>query len=145
MFPVRADRVAVNLIREGVSRWRTLTWNGRSSRSGPSLSVITACITSRPARHQRSQFDRLMKRLDARGRAPELATPDSPTRRVGRPAARGVRHGPHAVPMLSIDNTYNYDEIREWDARVRKGLNPGRAGSLRRRAEGRRRGRLVAL
>ena len=27
--------------------------------------------------------------------------------------------------MLSIDNTYNYDEVREWDARVRKGLNPG--------------------
>ena len=27
--------------------------------------------------------------------------------------------------MLSIDNTYNYDELREWDARVRKGLNPG--------------------
>ena len=27
--------------------------------------------------------------------------------------------------MLSIDNTYSYDEVREWDARVRKGLNPG--------------------
>ncbi len=29
----------------------------------------------------------------------------------------------HAVPMLSIDNTYSYDELREWDVRVRKGLN----------------------
>ena len=27
--------------------------------------------------------------------------------------------------MLSIDNTYNYEELREWDARVRRGLNPG--------------------
>ena len=27
--------------------------------------------------------------------------------------------------MLSIENTYNFDEVREWDARVRKGLNPG--------------------
>ena len=27
--------------------------------------------------------------------------------------------------MLSIDNTYSYDEVREWDARVRRGLNPG--------------------
>src|SRR5262249_42743121 len=29
----------------------------------------------------------------------------------------------HVIPMLSIDNTYSFDELREWDARVRRGLN----------------------
>ena len=44
--------------------------------------------------------------------------------------------------MLSIDNTYSYDEVREWDARVRKG-SPRASRSLRRRAQDRRRGRVA--
>src|SRR6476660_1773817 len=53
---------------------------------------------------------------------PELATPDSPTQRVGGQPIEGFRTVTHRVPMLSIDNTYNADELREFDKRVRKGL-----------------------
>ncbi len=72
------------------------------------------------------EYDRLIKRLEAlETEHPELVTPDSPTQRVGGEPLTGFRTVTHAVPMLSIDNTYSYDEVREWDARVRKGLNPG--------------------
>jgi len=72
------------------------------------------------------EYDRLYKRLEAiEAEHPELATPDSPTQRVGGEPLGAFRTVTHAVPMLSIDNTYNHDEIREWDARVRRGLNPG--------------------
>jgi DNA ligase (NAD+) len=71
------------------------------------------------------EFDRLLKRLEAiEAEHPELVTDDSPTRRVGGAPLPHFESVEHAVPMLSIDNTYDYDEVREWDARVRKGLNP---------------------
>jgi DNA ligase (NAD+) len=74
------------------------------------------------------EYDRLLKRLEELEAAhPELITPDSPTQRVGGEPLEGFQTVKHAVPMLSIDNTYNYDEIREWDTRVRKGLTPGEA------------------
>ena len=50
---------------------------------------------------------------------------DSPTQRVGGQPLGSFATVTHAVPMLSIDNTYSYDELREWDVRVRKGLNAG--------------------
>ncbi len=72
------------------------------------------------------EFDRLLKQLEAiEAEHPELITPDSPTQRVGGQPVEGFATVKYAVPMLSIDNTYNEDEIREWDARVRRGLNPG--------------------
>jgi DNA ligase (NAD+) len=72
------------------------------------------------------EYDRLMKRLEAIEAAhPELVTPDSPTQRVGGEPLVSFQTVTHAVPMLSIDNTYNYDEIREWHARVLKGLTSG--------------------
>jgi DNA ligase (NAD+) len=72
------------------------------------------------------EYDRLMERLESlEAEHPELATPDSPTRRVGGQPLEEFATVTHAVPMLSIENTYNFDEVREWDARVRKGLNPG--------------------
>ena len=68
-------------------------------------------------------FDKLLKKLEAiEAEHPELVTPDSPTQRVGGQPLASFANVAHAVPMLSIDNTYNYDEIREWDARVRKAL-----------------------
>ena len=92
------------------------------------------------------EYDRLMERLEElEAEHPELITPDSPTQRVGGAPLAGFATVTHAVPMLSIDNTYSYEEVREWDARVRKGLNPGEAGRLRGRAQGRRRGRLAPL
>ncbi len=71
-------------------------------------------------------YDRLIERLQALEAAnPDLVIPDSPTRRVGGEPLPGFVTVKHAVPMLSIDNTYNFDEIREWDARIRRSLNPG--------------------
>ena len=72
------------------------------------------------------EYDRLMDRLEAlEAEHPGLVTPDSPTQRVGGEPLTGFATVTHSVPMLSIDNTYEYGEVREWDARVRKGLNPG--------------------
>ena len=69
------------------------------------------------------EFDLLLKKLEAIEAAhPELVTPDSPTQRVGGQPLEYFETVTHAVPMLSIDNTYEYAEVREWDARVRRGL-----------------------
>ncbi len=71
-------------------------------------------------------YDRMMLRLtEIETRHPELITPDSPTQRVGGQPLEGFARVRHVLPMLSIDNTYTFEEIREWDARVRRGLNPG--------------------
>src|SRR5271166_4513426 len=70
------------------------------------------------------EYDKLMSRLtELEALHPELVTPDSPTQRVGGQPLAGFATVQHRVPMLSIDNTYSYDELREWDVRVRKGLN----------------------
>lgn len=72
------------------------------------------------------QFDTLLKRLEAiEAEHPELATPDSPTQRVGGRPLDAFTTVTHAVPMLSIENTYQFDEVRQWDARVHKGLTEG--------------------
>ncbi|MCB9867032.1 MAG: NAD-dependent DNA ligase LigA [Phycisphaerales bacterium] len=67
------------------------------------------------------EYDRLMdrlKRLEAEH--PDLVTPDSPSQRVGGEPLEGFAKVTHAVPMRSIDNTYNEAELREFDQRVRK-------------------------
>jgi DNA ligase (NAD+) len=70
-------------------------------------------------------FDRLLEELRKIEEAhPELRTPDSPTQRVGGAPIEGFVSVTHRVPMLSIDNTYSADELREFDRRVRK-LVPG--------------------
>ncbi len=72
------------------------------------------------------EFDKLLKRLEAiEAEHSELITPDSPTQRVGGQPLEQFATVKHAVPMLSIDNTYDYAEVREWDARVRRGLTSG--------------------
>ena len=69
------------------------------------------------------EFDRLVKELqDLEAKHPELVTPDSPTQRVGGKPVEGFRQVAHAVPMLSIENTYNEEEVREFDARIRRWL-----------------------
>ena len=69
------------------------------------------------------EFDRLMRELqDLEAAHPELATADSPTRRVGGEPLEGFQQVKHAVPMMSLDNTYSIEEMREFDARVRKAL-----------------------
>jgi DNA ligase (NAD+) len=69
------------------------------------------------------EFDLLMKELkDLETLHPELVTPDSPTQRIGEQPIEGFRQVAHRVPMLSIENTYNEDEVREFDARIRRWL-----------------------
>ena len=69
------------------------------------------------------EFDRLMRELIDLERAhPELATLDSPAQRVGGEPSTGFRTVEHAVRMMSIDNTYDEGEVREFDRRVREGL-----------------------
>lgn len=75
------------------------------------------------------EFDRLMAELIELERAhPDLVAPDSPTQRVGGAPSDGFRTVAHDVPMLSLDNTYSADELREFDRRVRtrlEGEEPG--------------------
>lgn len=75
------------------------------------------------------EFDRLLAELDALEKAhPELDDPDSPTHRVGGEPIEGFRTIAHRVPMLSIDNAYDTTEVRDWYARVLKGLSRDDAG-----------------
>ena len=59
-----------------------------------------------------------LRRLEAQH--PELITPDSPTQRVGGRPAEGFSEFVHRRPMLSLENSYNIDELRAFDARCRK-------------------------
>ncbi len=65
------------------------------------------------------EFDALMEELQRlEAEHPDLVTPDSPTQRVGGEPLDAFSSAPHLSPMLSIDNTYNEDEVREFDARI---------------------------
>jgi len=66
-----------------------------------------------------AEFDRLineLKKIETEN--PELVAPDSPTQRVGGKPREGFLKAPHSSPMLSLDNTYNVDDLRNWDRRV---------------------------
>src|SRR5512142_760269 len=66
-----------------------------------------------------AEFDVLVNELKALEAAhPELVTPDSPTQRVGGKPREGFVKVEHSAPMLSLDNAYNEEELREWDRRV---------------------------
>lgn len=67
-------------------------------------------------------FDRLMKRLKELETAhPELRTPDSPTQRVGGAPREGFQTVPHSAAMMSLDNAFSHDELRDFDRRAREG------------------------
>ena len=69
-------------------------------------------------------YDRLMARLaELEAADPGLDIEDSPTHRVGGAPIEAFATVTHAVPMLSIENTYDEAEVREWADRVRRGLN----------------------
>lgn len=71
------------------------------------------------------QYDALVKRLEElEQQRPDLVTPDSPTQRVGDQPVDHLDSVPHAVPMLSIDNTYNREELEAYFRRTEK-LLPG--------------------
>ncbi|RKZ24464.1 DNA ligase (NAD(+)) LigA [bacterium] len=67
------------------------------------------------------EYDQLVKRLEELERQyPELITPDSPTQRIGEEITGEFPTVEHRIPMLSLDNTYNEEEVRDFDRRVRK-------------------------
>jgi DNA ligase (NAD+) len=79
-----------------------------------------------------AEYDALYKELEELEAAnPELVTPDSPTQRVGGEPLEGFEQVRHAVPMLSLANARNVEELREWDARVRRLLGPDEEIRLR--------------
>jgi DNA ligase (NAD+) len=64
-------------------------------------------------------FDKLMQQLKAlESENPSLVTADSPSQRVGGKPREGFLKVAHSSPMLSLDNTYNEDELRDWERRV---------------------------
>ncbi|HYA39044.1 MAG TPA: NAD-dependent DNA ligase LigA [Candidatus Methylomirabilis sp.] len=70
-----------------------------------------------------AHYDKLLRELQELERAhPELITPDSPTQRVGAAPSKEFGEVRHIVPMTSMDNAFSDEELRDWDQRVRKGL-----------------------
>ena len=66
-----------------------------------------------------ADFDKLMRQLkDLEAEHPDRIAPDSPTQRVGGKPREGFVKVRHSSPMLSLDNTYNEDELRAWERRV---------------------------
>ena len=69
-------------------------------------------------------YDILLNELDTlEKKFPEFSSDDSPTRRVGSDLTKEFKQVEHTYPMLSLGNTYNEDEIREFDNRVRKTIS----------------------
>src|SRR5713226_2578725 len=72
------------------------------------------------------EFDRLLHELEQlEAEHPDLVVADSPTQRVAGRAVEGFATVEHLVPMLSLDNAYNDEELRAFDERVRKGAGLG--------------------
>jgi len=70
-----------------------------------------------------AEFDRLMEELKhLEGEHPELYDPTSPTQRVGGRPAEGFETARHLAPMLSLDNAYTEDDLREFHARLCRAL-----------------------
>jgi len=67
------------------------------------------------------EYDRLYKELIAlETQFPDLVTPDSPTQRVGGTPLKAFEQVSHLIPMLSLDNTYSEDELKNFYARIRR-------------------------
>jgi len=70
-----------------------------------------------------AEYDRLLRELRALEEAhPELATPDSPTQAVGGHVAQAFAPVEHKGPMLSLENAVSADDLREFEARLRRAL-----------------------
>jgi DNA ligase (NAD+) len=68
-------------------------------------------------------YDKLLAKLkELEAAHPELVTPDSPTARVGAPPRAGFQTFKHTRPMLSLDNAFSFDALRDFDRRVREGV-----------------------
>jgi DNA ligase (NAD+) len=70
-----------------------------------------------------AEYDRLFRELqDLEARHPELATPDSPTQRIGAAPLEAFGAVRHRVPMLSLNNAFADEEVEAFDRRVREGI-----------------------
>ena len=71
-----------------------------------------------------AEYDRKLRRLsDLEQASGEPVPPDSPTQRIGAQPAEGFETVRHAVPMLSLENGFDFDEVREFEARLRRFLD----------------------
>ncbi len=71
-----------------------------------------------------AEFDRLFRELrELEQLHPDWVTPDSPTQRVGAQPHEGFPTVEHTIPMLSLDNASNLEELRAFDARLRRFLD----------------------
>ena len=67
------------------------------------------------------EFDQIVRELQRLEQAhPELITPDSPTQRVGEQVSGSFPSHTFRQPMLSLDNAYSFEELKDWDRRVRE-------------------------
>lgn len=67
------------------------------------------------------EYDQLYKALEKlEAENPSLITPDSPTQRVATVITKEFFTVPHLVPMLSLENSYNEDDLRDWDRKARE-------------------------
>ncbi|UCE21634.1 MAG: NAD-dependent DNA ligase LigA, partial [Candidatus Aminicenantes bacterium] len=67
------------------------------------------------------EFDKLVKELDELEKQfPELITPESPTQRVGEQPISGFASVEHSTPMLSLDNCYSFEELKDFEERIKK-------------------------
>ncbi|HWR72801.1 MAG TPA: NAD-dependent DNA ligase LigA, partial [Nitrospirota bacterium] len=69
-----------------------------------------------------AEYDRLFRRLKELEEKHQYVLPDSPTRRVGAPPLEKFNKIRHTEPMLSLDNAFSHDEVREFDQRVKRFL-----------------------
>ena len=70
-------------------------------------------------------YDKLYRELqDLETQYPELITPDSPTQRVGEKPATGFTSVAHNIPLYSLENAFNIDELKTWDERWRRNASP---------------------
>ena len=83
-------------------------------------------VLSQPLVSDKEYDDLLKKLIELETQFSQLRQLDSPSQRVGSKASSGVATVRHKEKMLSLDNTYSVDELKEWVLRVRKGLGKGR-------------------
>ncbi len=68
-----------------------------------------------------AEFDELYRELESlEDEFPELVTPDSPTQQVGAAAATTFTEVQHLLPMLSLDNAFNLDDLLAWGKRIER-------------------------
>ena len=104
-----------------------------SASDPPAVATEAAALREQLRRHNRlyyveaapevtdREYDALMQRLLAiETEHPDLATPDSPTRKVGGEPIDGFETVEHVVPMLSLDNVFSQEELIEWVARTKR-------------------------